>query len=195
MAAAAAGDDDGDYDDDDNDLSLFSSLSCPPGSEGLELSISARPPSHRMQGRQIPCSGPAAFIQAHQKARRPAHKKEVLVSLGSRNCSGVRLLGNCFPVLDQHRERPGLLICWAQGPVFGGAHFQKGKGPSGTSTRGHQRQEATGLLCAASHHPLLPVLKYGRFQRKAKLREKDSRSSSWSSLLPSPSAAAAARAL
>lgn len=153
-----------------------------------------------MQGRQIPCSGPAAFIQAHQKARRSAHKKEVLVFLGSRNGSGVRLLGNCFPVLDQHRERPGLLICWAQGPVFGGAHFQKGKGPSGTSTRGHQRQEATGSRhtdsrCAASRHPLLPVLKYGRFQRKAKLREKDSRSSSWSSLLPSPSAAAAARAL
>lgn len=68
LAAAAAGDDDdGDYDDDDNDLPLFSSLSCPPGSEGLELSIPARPPSHRMQGRQILCSGPAAFIQARQK--------------------------------------------------------------------------------------------------------------------------------
>lgn len=146
---AAAGDD-GDNDDDDNDLPFFSQ-SCPPGSEGLLLSILARPPSHLMQGRQILSSGPAAFIQACQKARRPAHKKEVLVSLGSRNGSGVRLLGNCFPVLDQHRGRPRLLICWAQGTVFGGAQFQKGKEPSGTSTRGHQRQELTGLLCAASH--------------------------------------------
>lgn len=104
--AAAAGGDDGNNDDDDNDLPLFSSLSCPPGSEGLELSISARPPSHRTQGRQILYGGPAAFIQARQKAGRPAHKKEVLVSLGSRNGSGVRLPGNCFPVLDQHRGRP-----------------------------------------------------------------------------------------
>lgn len=61
-AAAAGGDDGDDGDNDDNDLSLFSSLGCPPGSEGLELSISARPPSHRAQGRQILYGGPAAFI-------------------------------------------------------------------------------------------------------------------------------------
>lgn len=45
VAAMAAAGDDGDNDDDDNDLPFFS-LSCPPGSEGLLLSILARPPSH-----------------------------------------------------------------------------------------------------------------------------------------------------
>lgn len=74
-AVAAAGGDDGDNDDDNNDL-LFFSLSCPPGSEGLELSIAARPPSHRTQGRQILYGGPAAFFQACQKARRPASTQE-----------------------------------------------------------------------------------------------------------------------
>lgn len=132
-AAAAGGGDDGDNDDDDSDLPLFSSLSCPPGSEGLELSISARPPSHRTQGRQILYGGPAAFIQARQKAGRPAHKKEVLVTLGSRNGSGVRLPGNCFPVLDQHRGIP--CAEWApyllgyRGLCLEGAQFQNGKGP------------------------------------------------------------------